>query len=63
MVFAGSYDVWTLDTIILRPLKHGRPAVSALRIGLDLLQQHVITLCRTIKESQGATLMQFLPCT
>jgi hypothetical protein len=61
--FAGSYGVWTLQERSLRALKHERPAVSALRIGLDLLQQHVVHLCRTVKESQGAILMQFLSCT
>ena len=47
----------------LRVLKHGRAPICLLRLGLDLLQNWSLSLCRTVNKSQETLLLNFLSCT
>ena len=61
--WAGAFGGWVASQVKLRCLKHGRAPVCLFRLGLDQLQNWMVSLCRTIKDSQKEKALQFLSCT
>ena len=61
--WAGAFGGWVASQVKLRCLKHGRAPVCLFRLGLDELQNWMVSLCRTIKDSQKEKALQFLSCT
>jgi hypothetical protein len=61
--WAGAFGIWVSTQVKLRCLKHKRAPICLFRLGLDALQNWMISLCRTIKECQREKAMQFLSCT
>ena len=61
--WAGAFGSWVSTQVKLRCLKHKRAPICLFRLGLDTLQNWMISLCRTIKECQREKAIQFLSCT
>ena len=61
--WAGAFGGWVVSQVKLRCLKHERAAICLFRLGLDELQNWMLSLCRTINECQKQKALQFLSCT
>ena len=67
--WSGVCGLWVFSRVGFKPdgsvkvNKHGRLPISVFRLGLDFLQPFAKMLCRSVKECEAVTALQFLSST